>query len=127
MHHPEESCPLSLGVKMISGKWKLFILNALKNGPKRYGELRRICGNITEKMLTNQLKELQRDGLINRKVYPQVPPKVEYSFTEIGEKLCFIFDPLYEWGVEYIKEVIPEQSYLLDNMNYYDIENNGLK
>ncbi len=122
MHHPEESCPLSLGVKMISGKWKLFILNALKNGPKRYGELRRICGNITEKMLTNQLKELQRDGLINRKVYPQVPPKVEYSFTEIGEKLCFIFDPLYEWGVEYIKEVIPEQSYLLDNMNYYDIK-----
>ncbi len=122
MHHPQESCPLSLGVKMISGKWKLFILNALKNGPKRYGELRRICGNITEKMLTNQLKELQRDGLINRKVYPQVPPKVEYSFTEIGEKLCFIFDPLYEWGVEYIKEVIPEQSYLLDNMNYYDIK-----
>ncbi|WP_428742395.1 winged helix-turn-helix transcriptional regulator [Tenacibaculum sp.] len=121
MHHPEESCPLSLGVKMISGKWKLFILNGLKNEPKRYGELRRICGNITEKMLTNQLKELQNDGLINRKVYPQVPPKVEYSLTEIGQKLCFIFDPLYEWGVEYIKEVIPEQSYLLNNMSYNEV------
>jgi len=121
MKHPKESCPLTLAVKMISGKWKLFILNGLKSGPKRYGELRKICTNITEKMLTSQLKELQQDGIINRKVYPQVPPKVEYSFTEIGEKLCFIFDPLYSWGVEYIKEVRPEQAHLLANSTTCEI------
>ena len=121
MKHPKESCPLTLAVKMISGKWKLFILNGLKSGPKRYGELRKICTNITEKMLTSQLKELQRDGIIKRKVYPQVPPKVEYSYTEIGEKLCFIFDPLYRWGIEYIQEVKPEQSYLLKNMTSCEI------
>ena len=122
MKHPKESCPLTLAVKMISGKWKLFILNGLKNGPKRYGELRTICTNITEKMLTNQLRELQKDGIIKRKVYPQVPPKVEYSFTEIGEKLCLIFDPLYSWGIEYIKKVKPEQSHLLKNMKTCEIK-----
>lgn len=117
MKHPKETCPLTLAVKIISGKWKLFILNGLKDGPKRYGELRKICPNITEKMLTSQLKELQKDGIIKRKVYPQVPPKVEYSFTSIGEKLCFLFDPLYSWGVEYIKDVKPELLYLISNMN----------
>jgi len=117
MKDPKETCPLTLAVKMISGKWKLFILNGLKDGPKRYGELRKICTNITEKMLTSQLKELQKDGIIKRKVFPQVPPKVEYSFTEIGEKLCFIFDPLYSWGIEYIKDVKPEQLHLISNMS----------
>ncbi|UII35030.1 helix-turn-helix transcriptional regulator [Fulvivirga ulvae] len=110
----KENCPMTLAVNMISGKWKLFILYALKDGAKRYSELRRICGGVTEKMLTNQLRELENDGLIKRKVYPQVPPKVEYSFTEFGKRLSFIFDPLYDWGLEYIKEFRPEQFHLVE-------------
>ncbi|NMH87321.1 winged helix-turn-helix transcriptional regulator [Flavivirga algicola] len=109
----KENCPMTLAVNMISGKWKLFILYGLRDGEKRYSELRRICEGITEKMLTNQLRELEKDGLIKRKVYPQVPPKVEYSFTEIGERLSFMFDPLYNWGLDYIKEKRPEQYHLV--------------
>ena len=123
MKDPKDVCPSILAVKIISGKWKLFILIGLKNGPKRYGELRRFCTNITEKMLTSQLRELQKDGIIKRKAYPQVPPKVEYSFTEIGEKLSLIFDPLYDWGIEYIKEVKPEQLHLIGKMNPCEISN----
>ncbi len=110
----KENCPMTVAVNLISGKWKLFILYGLRDGAKRYSELRRICEGVTEKMLTNQLRELEKDGLIRRKVYPQVPPKVEYSFTEIGERLSFMFDPLYDWGKAYIKEVKPAQFHLVE-------------
>ncbi|KIX21309.1 hypothetical protein SY27_09985 [Flavobacterium sp. 316] len=115
MKEPKLHCPLTFAVKAISGKWKLFILSVLSNGDtKRYGEIKRDCENITEKMLTSQLRELENDDIINRKVYAEVPPKVEYSLTERGKKLCLIFDPLYEWGVDYIKDIKPDQAYLLN-------------
>lgn len=114
MNCTKENCPMTIAVNLISGKWKLFILYGLRDGSKRYSELRNICEGVTEKMLTNQLRELEKDGLINRKVYPQVPPKVEYSFTAIGERLSFIFDPLYDWGKDYIKELKPEQFHLVE-------------
>ena len=113
MNGPREHCPLTFAVKVISGKWKLFILHSLINGTKRYGEIRKISDNLTEKMLTSQLRELEKDGIIHRKVYAQVPPKVEYSLTELGEKLCFLFDPLYKWGIEYVKKMKPDQVHLL--------------
>jgi len=115
MNVSNENCPMTLAINMISGKWKLFILYGLRDGKKRYSELRRLCEGISEKMLTNQLRELEKHGLVKRKVYPQVPPKVEYSFTEIGEKLSFMFDPLYDWGLSYIKEQRPEQYHLVEN------------
>ncbi|MGN7824234.1 helix-turn-helix transcriptional regulator [Chitinophaga varians] len=105
MRDPRLHCPLTLAVKAISGKWKLYILSMLSDGtPKRYGELlKSTCENLTEKMLTSQLRELEKDGIITRKVYPEVPPRVEYMLTESGRKLCTIFEPLYEWGVDYMK------------------------
>jgi DNA-binding HxlR family transcriptional regulator len=107
---------VTIAVKVISGKWKLFILSVLSNGEvKRYGEIRRTCENITEKMLTSQLRELEKDGIVFRKVYAQVPPKVEYSLTDLGKKLCHIFGPLYDWGVDYIKEVRPDQLHVLED------------
>ncbi len=120
MNCSKENCPMTIAVNLISGKWKLFILYGLRDGSKRYSELRRICEGITEKMLTNQLRELESDGLINRKVYPQVPPKVEYSFTPIGERLSFLFDPLYSWGKNYIKELKPEQFHLIEEFERLD-------
>lgn len=92
------SCSIEAALNMISGKWKLPILNQLTYGPKRYSDLRRNISGITEKMLTQQLRELEEDGLINRKIYPVVPPKVEYSFTGIGTGLKLVFAALSEWG-----------------------------
>jgi DNA-binding HxlR family transcriptional regulator len=119
MNEPKGHCPLTIAVKVISGKWKLFILSILSNGEvKRYGEIRNTCENITEKMLTSQLRELEKDGIVFRKVYAQVPPKVEYSLTDLGQKLCLIFDPLYEWSVDYIKEIRPDQLHLIKDNDY---------
>ncbi|SKA37968.1 DNA-binding transcriptional regulator, HxlR family [Chitinophaga eiseniae] len=105
MRDPRLHCPLTVAVKAISGKWKLYILSMLSDGtPKRYTELlKSTCENLTEKMLTSQLRELEKDGIITRKVYPEVPPRVEYMLTASGKKLCAIFEPLYEWGMEYMK------------------------
>lgn len=114
MNCSKENCPMTLAVNMISGKWKLFILYGLRDGAKRYSELQRICEGVTEKMLTSQLRDLERNELIKRKVYPQVPPKVEYSLTEMGQRLSVIFDPLYDWGLNYIRELKPEQYPLIE-------------
>jgi DNA-binding HxlR family transcriptional regulator len=105
MRDPKLHCPLTFAVKAVSGKWKLYILSLLSDGaPKRYGEFKNTCENLTEKMLTSQLRELERDGIISRKVFPEVPPRVEYSLTELGRKLMPVFDLLYVWGVDYMKE-----------------------
>lgn len=114
MRNPKLHCPLTYAVKAISGKWKLYILSMLSDGqPKRYGELKKTGENLTEKVLASQLRELEQDGIICRKVYPEVPPRVEYMLTESGRKLCAIFEPLYEWGVDYMKDNKPEKLYLL--------------
>jgi DNA-binding HxlR family transcriptional regulator len=93
-------CPVETGIELLSGKWKGRILWKLYNEKTmRFGELRKSLGNITEKMLTAQLRELESVNLINRKVYTEVPPKVEYSLTDFGKSMCPILDKFAEWGV----------------------------
>ncbi|SEB79764.1 DNA-binding transcriptional regulator, HxlR family [Tenacibaculum sp. MAR_2009_124] len=94
-------CPLDTAVNIISGKWKLFILVRLLEGPLRYGRIKASCTNISEKVLTNQLRSLEDSGIIIRKVYPEIPPKVEYSISELGMELMNALKPLYEWGVKF--------------------------
>ncbi|MDX2302951.1 MAG: helix-turn-helix domain-containing protein [Microscillaceae bacterium] len=93
--------PVELSLDIIGGKWKMPIIWRLKEGVKRYGELRKSLSKITHKMLTQQLRELEQAGLISRKVYPEVPPKVEYSLTPEGETVLPIIDMLRDWGYEY--------------------------
>lgn len=100
----EYNCEFEFTLDMISGKWKGLILWYLKDGTLRYGELKKELGNITQKMLTQTLRELETTGLVTRKVYPVVPPKVEYTMTERGAKLVPIFVELIEWGREAIAE-----------------------
>lgn len=96
-----EECMVEAALEVIGGKWKLVILRHLTEGTLRFGELDRALTGITPRMLTRQLRELEADGLILRTVYPQVPPKVEYSLTETGESLRDIIDRLEAWGSAY--------------------------
>jgi DNA-binding HxlR family transcriptional regulator len=96
------TCPMEFTMNLIAGKWKLVILWHLAvDKTKRYGEIKKSISNITHKMLSTQLKELEKDGLIIRKEYPQVPPKVEYSLSEKGKTLIPILQNMFEWGEEY--------------------------
>ena len=102
--HQEYRCAMEAALSVISGKWKLKILNQLLAGPVRYTDIKRGVGDITEKMLTQQLRELEEDHIITRKVYPVVPPKVEYSFTELGNQLTHIFYALEKWGSHFLTQ-----------------------
>ncbi len=95
------SCPILTAISIIGGKWKIPILYNLRGGKMRFSDLGRALPIVTKKMLTQQLRELESDGLISRKVYAQVPPKVEYSITPMAEKLEPILDTLCGWGREY--------------------------
>lgn len=95
---PGPACPVTRAVQAIGGKWKLHIVFHLMAGKMRFSELQRAIPGITQQMLTAQLRELETDGIVSRKVYPVVPPKVEYSLTELGLKLRTITDALAEWG-----------------------------
>ena len=100
------NCPVELSLQVVGGKWKLVILWQLgTNGTKRFSELKRIMANITQKMLTQQLRELEADGLVHRKVYAQVPPKVEYSLTEFGRTLMPVLESLCKWGEAFEKRL----------------------
>jgi DNA-binding HxlR family transcriptional regulator len=93
--------PVELALDIIGGKWKMSILWRLKERVWRYGELKRSVGNVTHKMLAQQLKELESSGLIKRKVYPTVPPKVEYSLTAEGKKVIPVIKKIRDWGIKY--------------------------
>jgi len=93
--------PVELSLNIIGGKWKIPIIWNLKEGSQRYGELRKSLPKITHKMLTQQLRELEADEIITRKVYPVIPPKVEYSLTLLGKSIIPVIDLLSEWGGEY--------------------------
>jgi DNA-binding HxlR family transcriptional regulator len=95
-------CPAETTLGVIAGKWKLLILRELLAGVSRFGELRRHLSGISEKMLAQHLRELESDGIIARKIYPEVPPKVEYSLTASGKTLKPIIDGLHEWGLEHL-------------------------
>ncbi|MFD0749819.1 winged helix-turn-helix transcriptional regulator [Mucilaginibacter calamicampi] len=100
--HPEYTCSMQAALSVLSGKWKVQILTQLMDGPTRYSELHRRVSGITEKMLSQQLRELEEDKIIQRKIYPEVPPRVEYSFTELGLKLSAIFYALEKWGADFL-------------------------
>lgn len=101
-------CPYFTAQKLVSGKWSILIMHHLNDGTLRYGELKRNLGDITQATLTKQLRQLEEDGLISRFVYPEVPPKVEYSLTELGKAFNPVLDELQNWGNKYI-------DYLKDN------------
>lgn len=100
---PNAYCPVRTTLNVLGGKWKLLILSYLLNGPRRYGELKRLLPEITEKMLIQELRELELDGIVARQVYQQVPPKVEYYLTELGENVKPLFQSLVGWGQDYIQ------------------------
>ncbi len=94
-------CPVEITLGLISDKWKILIIRDLLNGTKRFGELRKSLKNISQKVLTNNLKDMEKSGLVKRKVYAEVPPKVEYSLTETGLSLKPIIFSMVDWGNEY--------------------------
>ncbi|WP_025027580.1 winged helix-turn-helix transcriptional regulator [Caldalkalibacillus mannanilyticus] len=99
-------CAKELTLSIISGKWKVVILWHLGvEGPHRFSELQRLFPKISHKILTNQLRELMEDGIVRREVFPEVPPKVEYSMTELGMTLLPIVEMMYEWGEKRLKEL----------------------
>jgi DNA-binding HxlR family transcriptional regulator len=91
-------CPAETTLEVIGGRWKVPILWLLFQGTRRFSELRRSLEGVTQKMLTQQLRELESDGIVNRKVYPQVPPKVEYSLTGEGQSLKPVVEAMCKWG-----------------------------
>lgn len=104
------NCEKELTLAVIGGKWKMLILWHLgKEGTKRFGELKAYMPNITQRMLVNQLRELEEDKIVHREVYPVVPPKVEYSLTEHGKTLMPILESMYEWGKNYMENVMEGQ------------------
>jgi DNA-binding HxlR family transcriptional regulator len=97
----QTSCPIDSTLKVIGGRWKTAVLYHLSFGTKRFGELRRLLPNITQRMLTLQLRELEAAGLVGRTVYAEVPPRVEYELTPWGESLRPVLDALSDWGKRY--------------------------
>ncbi|WP_100616891.1 winged helix-turn-helix transcriptional regulator [Bacillus cereus] len=100
------SCPVEAMVEVIGGKWKGVILYHLLDGTKRFNELKRLKPNITQRMLTLQLRELEADGIIHREVYREVPPKVEYSLTDLGESLRPVILLMMEWATHNMEKVL---------------------
>lgn len=95
------ACPVETTLTLIGDKWKVLILRDLLPGTKRFGELKKSIGNVSQKVLTAQLRDMEESGLVNRKVYAEVPPRVEYSLTELGQSLKPILDSMWNWGKEY--------------------------
>ena len=95
------ACPVETTLMLISDKWKVLILRDLLTGTKRFGELKKSVGHVTQKVLTAQLRQMGQSGLVNRKVYAEVPPRVEYTLTELGYSLKPILDAMWSWGAGY--------------------------
>lgn len=105
MSRPVFNCGLEAALKIIGGKWKALILWSFQTGPRRFGELRRLVPGISEKMLAQQLREMQSDGIVGRKDYQEVPPRVEYTLTPFGVSLREAIAPLCEWGAKHKKQI----------------------
>ncbi|QHG23855.1 helix-turn-helix domain-containing protein [Pseudomonas sp. DTU12.1] len=100
------ACPVAFTVDVIGGKWKSLILFHLMSGTKRFNEVRRLIPDITQRMLTLQLRELEVDGIIHREIYREVPPKVEYSLTELGSSLAPLVSAMREWGAVHERKIL---------------------
>lgn len=103
-------CGLDAAVDVVGGKWKPLILWALDQRTQRFGELRRHITGVSEKMLIQQLRELEADGIVHREVYREVPPRVEYSLTELGQALNTALLPLGEWGDTFMKQILANKA-----------------
>ena len=101
------ACPVETTLSLIGDKWKILILRDLISGTKRFSELKRSIGGVSQKVLTAQLRAMEQDGLVSRKVYAEVPPKVEYSLTDLGKSLKPILDAMWQWGESYQSSVKP--------------------
>lgn len=95
------ACPVETTLSLIGDKWKVLILRDLLPSKKRFGELKKSLGTVSQKVLTAQLRDMEADGLVHREVYAEVPPKVEYSLTELGMSLKPILDSMWTWGEGY--------------------------
>ena len=103
-----QKCPVEVTLQLIGDKWKVLIIRELLTGTKRFGELKKSVGNITQKVLTSNLRTMESNDLISRKVYAEVPPRVEYTLTETGHSLKPILDSMVVWGTEYQKKNLHE-------------------
>ena len=95
------ACPVETTLMLIGDKWKVLILRDLMNGTKRFGELKKSIGTVSQKVLTTQLRDMEEKGLLTRKVYAEVPPRVEYTLTETGYSLKPVLDAMWAWGADY--------------------------
>ncbi|MGV9412183.1 winged helix-turn-helix transcriptional regulator [Nocardia sp. NPDC003693] len=91
-------CGMSVAIDVVGGKWKMHLMWALGAGPQRFGELRRLLSGVSEKVLAENLRQLEASGVVHREIYPEIPPRVEYSLTELGHDLNVALRPLEEWG-----------------------------
>lgn len=94
-------CPVETTLKLIGDKWKILIIRDLLNGTKRFNELKNVCSGISQKVLTTNLRAMEEDGLVGRKVYAEVPPKVEYTLTDVGYSLAPVLNAMASWGTDY--------------------------
>lgn len=94
-------CPVETTLTLIGDKWKVLILRDLMPGTKRFGELKKSIGSVSQKVLTAQLRDMEKNGLLTRTVYAEVPPRVEYSLTDLGKSLEPILDAMWNWGEEF--------------------------
>lgn len=97
------ACPVETTLMLISSRWKVLIIRDLLGGTKRFGELKKTIQGISQKVLTSHLRDMEAGGLLTRKVYPEVPPRVEYTLTETGLSLKPVLDSMVEWGMNYKK------------------------
>lgn len=95
------ACPVETTLTLIGDKWKVLILRDLISGTRRFGELKKSIGSVSQKVLTAKLRDMEESGLVNRKVYAEVPPRVEYSLTETGKSLEPVLDAMKNWGEDY--------------------------
>lgn len=112
-NHPQYGCPVSATLDVIGGKWKLPIVHMLSLGTSRFNALLRAIPGVTRHMLTTHLRELERDGIVYRQVYAEVPPRVEYSLTSFGRSLEPLLDQLRIWGEHYIEQQERKQKHRL--------------
>ena len=95
------ACPVETTLTLISDKWKVLIIRDLLSGTKRFGELKKSIGSVSQKVLPSQLRQMEESGLLIRTVFPEVPPRVEYTLTELGHSLKPVLDAMWNWGEEY--------------------------
>ena len=100
------ACPVETTLTLIGNKWKVLILRDLLAGTKRFGELKKSIGGVSQKVLTAQLRDMENSGLLHRTVYAEIPPRVEYSLTQLGESLKPILDAMWDWGEGYKSSMI---------------------